>query len=89
MGNRLSGDVTEWQQNEDVHWKIFNDLDMQDEAEMLDLAVFLQTILGTCCAADARRQRGGEALTLGHRRLPPPPPRRATTLMQNTYRSTT
>ena len=47
MGNRLSGDISAWQQNEDVQWKIFNDLDMQDEAEMLELAVFLQTILGT------------------------------------------
>uniref|UniRef100_A0A7S1U285 Serine/threonine-protein phosphatase n=2 Tax=Phaeomonas parva TaxID=124430 RepID=A0A7S1U285_9STRA len=29
----------------DVHWKIFNDIDMKDEAEMLELAHFLQTLL--------------------------------------------
>uniref|UniRef100_A0A7R9YEZ5 Serine/threonine-protein phosphatase n=1 Tax=Pinguiococcus pyrenoidosus TaxID=172671 RepID=A0A7R9YEZ5_9STRA len=29
----------------DVHWRIFNDLDMKDEAEMLELAHFLQILL--------------------------------------------
>eukprot|EP00968_Pinguiococcus_pyrenoidosus_P006193 scaffold417_cov252-Pinguiococcus_pyrenoidosus.AAC.20 len=46
----------------DVHWRIFNDLDMKDEAEMLELAHFLQILLAE---PPKWRTRGWERAKLG------------------------
>ena len=35
------------QQQAELSWKIFSDLDTQDELEMLNLAVFMKTLIDT------------------------------------------